>query len=119
MKGAWMINSPISIPLALSQSRKPGDLVKTQAIADDALKIEHYINSRMDKEYIRQFDFETLSVDLSMDRERIDALLSKFAGHESAITVCNPQKRPRTPAAARTNRGSSPPAAALPAPCEP
>jgi hypothetical protein len=102
-----MINSPISIPLALSQSRKPSDLVKTQALAADALKIEHYINSRMDKEYIREFDFATLALDLSMDRERVFALLSKLARHENAITVCNPQKRPRTSATGRANRGSS------------
>ena len=114
-----MINSPISIPLALSQSRKPSDLVKTQAIAADALKIEHYINSRMDKEYIREFDFATLAVDLSMDRERICALLSKLAGHESAITVCNPQKRPRIPAAGRSNRGSGQSTAGPPAWSEP
>ena len=99
-----MVNSPISIPLALSQSRKPSDLVKTQAIAADALKIEQYINSRMDKEYIREFDFAALAADLSMDRERVCTLLSKLAGHENAITVCNPQKRPRTPAAATSDK---------------
>jgi hypothetical protein len=103
-----MVNSPISIPLPISQSRKPSDLVKTQAIAADALKIEHYINARMDKDYIREFDFATLAADLSIDRERVCTLLSKLAGHENAITVCNPQKRPRTPAAARaTSRKSS------------
>jgi hypothetical protein len=102
-----MVNSPISIPLAASQSRKASDLVKTQAIAADALKIEHYINSRMDNEFIREFDFATLAMDLSMDRERVFALLIKLAGHENAITVCNPQKRPRTPAAGRANRESS------------
>jgi hypothetical protein len=96
-----MINSPISIPLALSQSRKPSDLVKTQALAADALKIEHYINSRMDKEYIREFDFSALAVDLSMDRERVCDLLGKLAGNENGISVCNPQNRPRTPAAGR------------------
>ena len=103
-----MVNSPISIPLALSQSRKPSDLVKTQAIAADALKIEHYVNSGMEKEYIREFDFAELAVDLFIDRGRVGALLSKLAGHENAITVCNPQKRPRTPAAGRTtNRGNN------------
>ena len=103
-----MVNSPISIPLALSQSRKPSDLAKTQAIAADALKIERYINSLMDKTYIREFDFSALAVDLSMDQERVCALLSKLAGDENAITVCNPQKRPRTPAPGRaTSRGSS------------
>jgi len=103
-----MVNSPISIPLALSQSRKPSDLAKTQAIAADALKIERYINSRMEKEYIHEFDFLVLAVDLSMDQERVCALLSKLAGHENAITVCNPQKRPKTPAPGRaTSRGRS------------
>jgi hypothetical protein len=102
-----MVNSPISIPLALSQSRKPSELVKTQAIAADALKIEHYVNSRMEKEYVREFDFAELAVNLFIDRGRVGALLSKLAGHENAITVCNPQKRPRTPAAERmTNRGN-------------
>lgn|SRR6185369_5082594 len=96
-----MVNCPISIPLPPSQSRKPSDLVKTQAIAADALKIEHYINARMDKDYIREFDFATLAADLSIDRNRVGSLLSKLAGHENAITVCNPQKRPRTPTAAR------------------
>src|SRR2546427_7640858 len=98
-----MVNSPISIPLAASQSRKPCDLVKTQALAADALKIEYYINSRMDQEYVREFDFATLAVELSMDRELIGALLSKLAGPENAITVCNPQKRPKTPASGRAN----------------
>jgi hypothetical protein len=103
-----MVSSPISIPLAASPSRNPSDLAKTQAIAADALKIEQYINSRMDKEYIREFDFATLAVDLSLDRGRVCALLSKLAGQENAITVCNPQKRPRTPAVGRaTNRVSS------------
>ena len=96
-----MVNSPISIPLPISQSRKPSDLVKIQAIAADALKIEHYINARMDKDHIREFDFATLAADLSINQERVCTLLSKLAGHENAITVCNPQKRPRTPAAAR------------------
>jgi len=103
-----MVNSPISSPLALLQSRKPIDLAKTQAIAADALKIEHYINSRMDKDFIREFDFSALAVDLSMDLDRVGALLGKLAGNENAITVCNPQKRPRTPALGRaTSRGSS------------
>ena len=92
-----MVNSPISIPLPISQSRKPSDLVKTQAIAADALKIEHYINARMDKDYIREFDFATLAADLSIDRERVCTLLSKLSCYENAITVCNPQKRPRVP----------------------
>jgi hypothetical protein len=96
-----MVNSPISIPLALSQCRKPSDLVKTQAIAADAVKIEHYINSRMDKEYIREFDFSALAVELSLDRGRVCDLLNKLAGNEIAITVCNPQKRPKTPAPGR------------------
>ncbi len=103
-----MVNSPISIPLAASQSRKPSDLVKTQALAADALKIECYINSRMDQDYIREFDFAMLAVELSLDRERIGALLSKLAGQGNAITVCNPQQRPKTPASKRANRGDSP-----------
>jgi len=103
-----MVNSPISIPLALSQSRKPSDLAKTQAIAADALKIERYINSRMDKEFIREFEFAALAGDLSMDLDRVGDLLSKLARHEKAITVCNPQKKPRTPAPGRaTRRGTS------------
>ena len=97
-----MVNSPISIPLPISQSRKPSDLVKTQAIAADALKIEHYINARMDKDYIREFDFAILAADLSIDRERVCTLLSKLAGNENAISVCNPQRRPSTPTASRT-----------------
>src|SRR5256885_9105297 len=114
----WMVNSPISIRLALSQSRTPGDLAKTQAIAADALKIEHYINSRMDKEYIREFDFSVLAGDLSLDQDRVRDLLSKLACSENAITVCNPQKRPKTPARA-TNRGSNPPDAGAPTWIEP
>src|SRR4051794_28204719 len=102
-----MVNSPISIPLAASPSRKPSDLVKTQALAADALKIERYINSRMDQAYIREFDFATLAVELAMGRERIGALLSKLAGQENAIAVCNPQKRPKTPAPRQANRGGS------------
>jgi hypothetical protein len=102
-----MVNSPISIPLPISQSRKPSDLAKTQAIAADALKIERYINARMDKDYIREFDFAMLAAELSMDRERVYTLLSKLAGHENAITVCNPQKRPRTPVAARATSRKS------------
>ena len=103
-----MVNSPISIRLVPSPSRQPSDLAKTQAIAADALKIEHYINARMDKDYIREFDFATLAADLSIDREQVCTLLSKLACCENAITVCNPQKRPRTPAAARaTSRKSS------------
>jgi hypothetical protein len=100
-----MVNSPISIPLALSQCRKPSDLAKTQAIAADALKVERYINSRMDKEFIREFEFSALAVALSMDQERVCALLSKLAGHENAITVCNPQKRPKTPITGRVPSG--------------
>jgi hypothetical protein len=92
-----MVNSPISIPLALSQSRKPSDLLKIQAIAADAFKIERYINTRMETDFIREFDFSALAADLSMDQERVRSLLSKLADHENAITVCNPQKRPRTP----------------------
>src|SRR5215211_4298183 len=99
-----MVNSPISIRLPVSQSRTQSDLVKTQAIAADALKIEHYINTRMDKDYTREFDFATLAADLSIDPERVRMLLSKLAGYENAITVCNPQKRPRTPAAPRATR---------------
>src|SRR4051812_39877658 len=99
-----MVNSPISIPLPISQSRKPSDLVKSQAIAADALKIERYINARMDKDYIREFDFASLAADLSIDRERVGSLLSKLAGQENAISVCNPQKRPRTPTAVRATR---------------
>jgi len=115
-----MVNSPISIPLALSQSRKPSDLVKTQAIAADALKIEHYINSRMDEEHIRAFDFSALATDLSMDRDRVGTLLGKLAGNENAITICNPQKRPRTPAAGRAgSRRSNQSDAGAPAWIEP
>jgi hypothetical protein len=103
-----MVNSPISIPLVISENRKPSDLAKTQAIAADALKIEHYINARMDKDHIREFDFDMLAADLSIDRERVCKLLSKLAGHENAITVCNLQKRPKVPAAGRvTSRNSS------------
>ena len=93
-----MVNSPISIPLALTQSRTPNDLVRIQAIAADALKIERHINAMMETDFIREFDFSAIAADLSMDQERVRFLLSKFAGHESAITVCNPQKRPKTPA---------------------
>ena len=115
-----MVNSPISIPLALSQSRKPSDLAKIRAIAADALKIEHYINSRMDKEYIREFDFSALATDLSLDRDRVGALLGKLACDENAITICNPQKRPRTPAAGRaTSRRSNQSDADAPAWIEP
>ena len=115
-----MVNSPISIPLALSQSRNPSDLIKTQAIAADALKIERYINSRMDKEFIREFDFATLADDLSMDLDSVVTLLSKLAGPENAITVRNPQKRPRTPAPGRaSSRMSSHSGAGTPARIEP
>ena len=111
-----MVNSPISIPLSVSQSRKPSDLAKTQASAADALKIEHYINARMGNDYIREFDFTMLAADLSLDRERVYTLLSKFAGHENAITVCNPQKRPKAAAGARaTSSRSSQADAAAPA----
>ena len=106
-----MVNSPIGIRLAPSQGRTPSDLVKTQAIAADALKIEHYINSRMNKEYIREFDFAALAVDLSIDQGRVRDLLSKLAGNENTITICNPQKRPKTPAPTRATiagRDSSP-----------
>ena len=96
-----MVNAPISIPLAPSQSRKPSDLVKTQALAADALKIEQYINSRMDRDFIREFDFTALAVDLSLDRKTVCDLLSKLAGNDNAITICNPQKRPRTTSAGR------------------
>jgi hypothetical protein len=102
-----MVNSPISIPLALSQSRKPSDLVKIQAIAADAVRIERYINARMEADFIREFDFSAIAVDLSMDQERVRTLLSKLAGHENAITVCNPQKRPRAPATGRVTSGAS------------
>src|SRR4051794_16792266 len=96
----WMVNSPISIPLSIPQSRTPSELIKSQAIAAEALKIEHYINARMDKDHVREFDFTILATDLSIDRERVCTLLGKLAGDEHAITVCNPQKRPRTSAAA-------------------
>jgi hypothetical protein len=96
-----MVNAPISIPLPLSQSRLASDLAKTQALAADALKIEHYINSRMDQEYIREFDFLALAMELSLDHQRVSDLLSKLAGNASAITICNPRHRPRTPAASR------------------
>ena len=96
-----MVTSPISIPLVLSQSRKPVDLAKVQSIAADAIKIERYINSRMDKEFVREFDFGTLATDLSMDQARVAALLGKLAGHPNTISVCNPQKRPKTSAAGR------------------
>jgi hypothetical protein len=105
-----MVNSPISIPLALSQSRKPKDLVKIQAIAADALKIERYIryiNARMETDFIREFSFSALAADLSMDQERVYYLLSKLAGQENAIAVCNPQKRPKTAAAGRAVRAAS------------
>jgi hypothetical protein len=92
-----MVNSPISIPLTPSLSRNPSDLVKTQAIAAAALRIEHYINSQMDRDYIREFDFAALAVELSMDQDRVCGLLSKLAGNEIAITICNPQKRPKAP----------------------
>jgi len=115
-----MINSPISIPLALSPSRKPSDLVKTQAIAADALRIERYINSRMDKEFMREFEFAALAADLSMDLSRVVAILGRLAGPENVITVCNPQKRPRTPAPGRaTSRVSSHCGAGTPAGIEP
>jgi hypothetical protein len=111
-----MVNSPISIPLSISQSRKPSDLAKAQASAADALKIEHYINARMNNDYTREFDFAMLAADLSIDRERVHTLLSKFAGHENAITVCNPQKRPKaTAAASATSRKGSPADTAAPA----
>jgi hypothetical protein len=111
-----MVNSPISIPLALSQSRKPSDLAKTQALAADALKIERYINSQMETDFIREFDFSALAADLSMEQERVRSLLGKLAGHENAITICNPQKRPRTPATGRaTSGGSSRSSAGVPA----
>ena len=96
-----MVNSPISIPLTPSLSRKPSDLVKTQALAADALKIERYINSRMDQDYTRSFEFSAIAAELSLDLQRVCALLSKFGGNESAITVCNPQKRPKTSVAKR------------------
>ena len=102
-----MVNSPIGIRLAPSPSRQPSDLVKTQAIAADALKIEHYINSRMAKEYIREFDFSALAVELSIDRERVCVLLSELSGSENAITICNPQKRPKTSAAGRAKIAGS------------
>jgi len=101
-----MINSPISIPLALSQGRTSSDLAKTQAIAADALKIERYVNSRMDQEFIREFDFATLAADLSIDLHRVGALLSKLASRENTLTVCNPQKRPRTSAPRRATSSS-------------
>jgi hypothetical protein len=102
-----MVNSPISIPLALSQSRKPKDLVNIQAIAADALKIERYINARMETDFIREFSFSALAADLSMDQQRVYYLLSKLAGQENAIAVCNPQKRPKTAAAGRAVRAAS------------
>jgi hypothetical protein len=106
--GARMVTSPISIPLLLSQSLKPRDLAKVQSIAADAIKIERYINSRMDKEFVREFDFDTLATDLSMDQARVAELLGKYAGHPNTISVCNPQKRPKKPAAGRlTVRGTS------------
>lgn len=102
-----MINSPIRIPLALSQSRTPSDLVKVQAIAADALKIERYINARMETAFIREFDFSAIAADLSMDQERVLSSLSKLAGDNNAITVCNLQKRPKTPATGRATIGES------------
>ena len=94
-----MITSPISIPLGLSQSRKPGDLAKVQSIAADAIKLERYINSRMDTEFVHEFDFATLALDLSMDQARVAALLGKLGERPNTISVCNPQKRPKTSAA--------------------
>jgi hypothetical protein len=115
-----MVNSPISIPLGTSASRNPSDLAKTQAIAADALRIERYINSQMDKEFIREFDFAALAVELSLDVNRVGALLGNLAGRENAITVCNPQRRPRTPAPGRaTSRASSHSGAGTPAGIEP
>src|SRR5437762_9849860 len=49
-------------------------------------------------EYSYVFDFSVLAADLSLDNDRVRDLLSKLAGNENAITVCNPQKRPKTPA---------------------
>ena len=110
-----MVNSPISIPLTVSPCRNPSALVKTQAIAAAALRIEQYINSQMGQDYIREFDFAALAVELSMDRDRVCGLLSKLAGNEIAITICNPQKRPKTPAPGRARnaagKGSQAPAA--------
>lgn len=91
-----MVNAPISIPLTIPQSRKPSDLVKTQAIAADAVKIERYINSRMDQQYIQEFEFDALATALSLDQDRVRDLLNKLDGNEKTITICNPQKRPKT-----------------------
>jgi len=111
-----MVSSPICIRLALSQSRKPSDLAKTQAIAADALKIERYINSCMEKEFIRTFDFAMLAVELSMDQGRVLELLSTMACNDDAIAICNLQKRPRTPAAgAASSRRSNQSNAVAPA----
>jgi hypothetical protein len=102
-----VVNSPISIPLALSSSRLPSDLVKIQAIAADALKIERYINSKMETDFIWEFEFAALAADLSINQARVHSLLSKLAGHETAIVVCNPQKRPKTPATERVTVDAS------------
>jgi len=102
-----MVNSPISIPLAISQSRKPSDLFKAQALAADALKIERYINSQMNQEYIRQFDFSALAQALSLDQERVQGLLNRLASNSSEITVRNPNNKPRTPGALQNGRTES------------
>lgn len=92
-----MVNAPISIPLAISHSRTPGDLFKAQSLAADALKIERYINSQMAKEYIRQFDFAALAQSLSLDVQRVQSLLHKLSAGNQEITVRNLMNRPKTP----------------------
>jgi hypothetical protein len=92
-----MVNAPISIPLAITQSRKPSDLFQAQSLAADALKIERYINSQMAREYIRQFDFSTLAQALALDQQRVQALLNRLAEGSQELTVRNPNNKPKTP----------------------
>jgi hypothetical protein len=104
-----MVNAPISIPLSISKSRQPSDLIKSQALAAAAVKIERYINSKMDAQYIQEFDFATIAAALAMDLDRVRDLLIQLDGNGEGITICNPQKRPKPPKAPRPgNRGSEP-----------
>jgi hypothetical protein len=96
-----VVNAPISIPLAISPSRKPSDLIHAQALAADALKIERYINAEMKDQYIRDFDLSALSQQLSLDQERVHALLNKLASNGKELTVRNPLNRPKTPPVAQ------------------
>jgi len=102
-----VLNAPISIPLAISTSRRPSDLQHAQALAADALKIERYINAEMKEQYIRDFDLSALSQQLSIDQERVNILLNKLAANGKEITVRNPINRPKTPATAQPNAAAS------------